>query len=410
MIGINKEASKPKVLIFLNRLVIGGPAIDVISMAGFLQSDFEILIIYGEKESHEVEANYLLKKYPSINTKKIHTLKKTFNPFLILANCIAIFNLIRKYKPQIVHTHGALPGAIGRVAAYINKVPVIVHTFHGHFFHSYYNRFFSAIIIFIERQLSAISNAVIATSSRQKIDLVDTYKVVPQNKIATIGLGIDEAFLENKSLGVDIPFSSRYPIDEQTIAIGIIARIVKVKNFNLFVDVVELVQKKTTKKLVFFVIGDGYLKKDIQKQLTNKSISWSDAENETKNTSVIFTSWISNIGDAIASLDIVILTSNNEGTGLSLAESQYCGKPVVATNVGGVPDTVIDGKTGFLVPSNNVNDFTEKLLLLIEDDKKRTEMGIAAKEFAMNTFAKKREVNDLASLYYSLLNTNSKSF
>lgn len=405
MIGINKEASKPKVLIFLNRLVIGGPAIDVISMAGFLQSDFEILIIYGEKESHEVDANYLLSQYPLINTLKINSLKKTLNPFLILANCYAIFKIISEYKPQIVHTHGALPGVIGRIAAYFNRVQVIVHTFHGHFFHSYYNRFLSSIIIFIERQLSSISNAVIATSSRQKIDLVNTYKVVNQSKIATIGLGIDEAFLSNKSLGEDIPFSTRYPIDEDTIAIGIIARIVKVKNFNLFVDIVELVQKQTLKKVKFFVIGDGYLKTDIQKLLTNKSILWNDFENKVDKATVEFTSWISNIGEAIAALDIVILTSNNEGTGLSLAESQYCGKPVVATNVGGVPDTVIDGKTGFLVPPNNAIAFAEKLLLLIEDDKKRLEMGIKAKAFAMNTFAKKREVKDLANLYFTLLNT-----
>jgi len=401
-----KEGAKPRVLLFLNRLVIGGPAIDVISMAGFLQNDFELLIIYGEKESHEVEASYLLSKYPNLQIKKIPTLRRSINPFLTISVFLSIVKIIRSFKPDIVHTHGAVPGVVGRLAAFFCHINVIVHTYHGHFFHSYFNKAFSTAIVLIEKTLSKISDVIIATSSRQLNDLVDKYKIAPLNKVTIIELGIDEAFLISSNERNS--FAEKYQPDAYTIAIGIIARLVKVKNFPLFVEVVAKVLKKTKKKVVFFVIGDGYLKPDIQNLLSEKGIRWSSNEFLNESASVIFTSWVSNIGEALSVLDIVLLTSNNEGTGLSLAESQYVGKPVVATNVGGVPDTVVDGETGFLVSPTDADKFAQKLLLLIEDDKLRKEMGIAAKVFARNKFSKQHEIDSLKQLYIEQLEKNSK--
>ena len=402
-----KEGAKPRVLLFLNRLVIGGPAIDVISMAGFLQNDFEILIIYGEKESHEVEASYLLSKYPNLQLKKIPTLRRSINPFLNISVFFSVVKIIKSFKPAVVHTHGAVPGVVGRLAAFFCRISVIIHTYHGHFFHSYFNKVFSTAIILIEKTLSRISDVIIATSSRQLNDLVDKYKIAPINKVTVIELGIDDAFLSIADQQVNSPFVSKYDIKEDTIRVGIIARIVKVKNFPLFVDVVAKVLKKTERKVVFFVIGDGYLKADIQKLFSDKGISWSGNESLKEGASVIFTSWVSNIGEALSVLDIVVLTSNNEGTGLSLAESQYVGKPVVATNVGGVPDTVVEGETGFLVSPADADTFAEKLLLLIEDDKLRKEMGIAARVFARNKFSKKNEIHSLKQLYIDQLKKNS---
>ena len=397
------SGTKPRVLIFLNRLVIGGPAIDVISMAGFLQPDFDILIIYGEKATYEVEAHYLLTQYPDLKTKKIETLKKSFNPISNLIVFFTLVKLINSFKPVIIHTHGAVPGVLGRLAAFFCKVPVIVHTFHGHFFHSYLNSFFSSGIIVLEKMLASLTSAIIATSESQTKDLVDKYKVAPLSKVSTIQLGIDENFLSGHASGNNSAFAHKYKLESDTVAVGIIARIVKVKNFNLFVEVVDSVLRKTKCKVVFFVIGDGYLKKDVQKQFSDRSISWSDDKHVVKNPSVIFTSWVSKIGEAISLLDIVLLTSNNEGTGLSLEESQYCGKPVVSTNVGGVADTVVDGETGFLVPPSNSIAFTEKLLLLIENVELRQRMGMAAKIFAHEKFSKKTEVENIKRLYNRLI-------
>jgi glycosyltransferase involved in cell wall biosynthesis len=400
--------TKPKVLIFLNRLVIGGPAIDVISMAGFLQADFDILIIYGEKEPDEVDAKYLLEQYPSLNTKKVESLKKSFNPISNLVVFFDVVRLIKSFKPDIIHTHGALPGVLGRLAAAYCNVQIKVHTFHGHFFHSYLNTFFSSGIIYLEKILASITTSIIATSKSQTYDLVSKYKIAPLSKVATIQLGIDEGFLSGYESGNNSAFAQKYILDSDTICVGIIARIVKVKNFNLFVEVVDIFLKKTKSKVVFFVIGDGYLKKDIQKLFTEKAIAWSDETHIVENPSVIFTSWVSKIGEALSMLDIVLLTSNNEGTGLSLAESQYCGKPVVSTNVGGVADTVIDGITGFLVPPLDSVVFTEKLLLLTESKELRQKMGNAAKIFAHEKFSKETEVATVKKLYTELIKNKSK--
>ena len=406
----NKEKLNPRVLFFINRLVIGGPAIDVISMAGFLQNDFEILIIYGEKESHEVEASFLLSQYPNLKLQKITGLKRTINPFLTLIVFFSVSKIIKSFKPSIVHTHGALPGVIGRIAAYFSRTPIIIHTFHGHFFHSYFNRFFSSIIILIEKALSHFSNGIIATSNHQLTDLVDTYKIAPKNKVSVIELGIDNAFLNTSSNTAKEDFIEKYHIDSDTVCIGIIARIVRVKNFSLFVKVVDAVLQQTTKSVKFFVVGDGYMKTEIQQELSSHNIKWSSANDSKPDTSVIFTSWISHIGDILAALDIVILTSHNEGTGLSLAESQYCGKPVVATNVGGVPDTLIDGHTGFLVEPANAKEFTEKLLLLIEDKELRQKMGAEAGIFAKNKFSKQAETENLKALYFKVMKENGLDF
>ncbi|MFP5040697.1 glycosyltransferase [Parasediminibacterium sp. JCM 36343] len=394
---------KPRLLILLDRLVVGGQAVDVIPLAFYFKQAFEVKLIYGEKKPDDTEATYLLDLYPGIDAIKIPSLKKTLNLVTNIKACIDLNREIKYFKPHIIHTNAAKCGVIGRLAGFYNKVPVIVHTFHGHFFHSYFNRFFSSGIIATEKILTRISSAIIATSSRQMDDLVYTYKIAPKNKVTIIGLGIDEGFLASKNTDLANNFAAKYQVDSDTVAIGIIARIVQVKNFNLFVAVVNKVLHKTNQKVIFFVIGDGYLKKDVQQQLTGHGIGFSSDENPLPNAPVIFTSWVSQIGEALAALDIVVLTSNNEGTGLSLAESQYCGKPVVATNVGGVPDTLIDGKTGFLVPPANAGAFAEKLLCLIEDRALRRQMGNAAMIFAREKFAKKKEIESLTQLYIKLL-------
>ena len=248
----DSEGEKPKVLIFLNRLVIGGPAIDVISMAGFLQNDFEVLVVYGERESHEVEATFLLHQYPNLPTTKMKLLKKSINPIDLFKSITSLFSILREFKPDIIHTHGAIPGVLGRIAAKMCKTKVVVHTFHGHFFHSYFNRFFSSGIIFIERMLSLISDSIIATSNRQMKDLVYKYHVVDLEKVTIIDLGIDEKFLATKTEKREDSFSEKYKIPSDTIAIGIIARIVRVKNFFLFVEIVEKVLEKASHKAVSY--------------------------------------------------------------------------------------------------------------------------------------------------------------
>jgi glycosyltransferase involved in cell wall biosynthesis len=395
------SSSKPKLLIILNRLVIGGQALDTIPLIYHLQNDFDILVLYGQKESDEEDAFFLLHQYPGIKTFAVNHFKRSINPFTDFLAFIIIYREIKKFKCSIIHTHGFKSGLIGRIAARFARVPYVIHTFHGHLFHSYYNRVISKFIIWVEKSLGKITTRVIAISDTQKKELVEKYKIFPEKKVSVIYLGVDEKlFLKSQSKNID-SFRNEYNLTDQTVAIGIIGRLVSVKNYTLFVKVAENFVAENNRTVKFFVIGDGLLKHSIQEELDKKNILWCEKNTSHQNESakIIFTSWIEDIAKAVQGLDIIMLTSHNEGTPMSLIEAQVCGKPVVATNVGGVKDTFINNETGFLVTANDAEMFTAKLKLLIDNRSLRETMGRRASLFASQRFSKQKEIDNFKALY-----------
>ena len=358
-------------------------------------------MLHGEKEKDEKDASPLLKKF-SLKGEYIPSLKRNINPVNDIRAFLKVYSVIKNFKPQIVHTHGSKSGLIGRLAAYRAKVPVIIHTFHGHLFHSYYNSFFSSVLKRSERQLSKITSTAIAISEWQKKELCELYKIAPAEKVKVIHLGItvqqstEEKNQQRKS------FREKYHVGDEVIAIGIVGRIVPIKNLSMFVQVAAELSETTKITLRFFIIGDGYLKKQVQDQCDSRKLSWTN-NGTGSGTSVIFTSWIDEIIPAILGLDIVVLTSNNEGTPMSIIEAQSCGKPVVATNVGGVRDTLIDEQTGFLVPPGDVQAMVKKLQYLVENAELRTQMGLRAREFASSQFSKQAEIENFRKLYNSAI-------
>lgn len=399
---------KPRLLIFTNRLIVGGISNDIIPLAWYLKNDFDILIIYGEKEKGEIEADFLLNQYPGLNVKKISAFKKTINPFKDITAYRQIRKTIRSFGCDIMHTHGAKSGFLGKLAAYHEGVQCIVHTFHGHHFHSYYNSFFSKAIIRLHRRMARLSSAIVAISKQQWHDLVLKYKIASADKIKIIRLGLDPNQFKPNIAGVE-SFRQKYKLNN-VIAIGLIARITKIKNFDLFIEVVSKTMRVANRPVKFFVIGDGVLKKNIQIKLSQHNISWCNADNYNDDSNVVFTSWIQHIADIMHTLDIVMLTSNNEGSGLSLIEAQFCGKPVVTTDVGGIQDSVINNKTGFLTDAGNADAMVEKLKLLIEDDGLRKTMGENAAIFAAENFSKQAEVENYKQLYKQLLVQSDMKF
>lgn len=394
-------SQKTKILFVLNRLVIGGQAIDTIPLIYHLKDEFDILVLHGRKEPDEEEALFLLEQYPGINTKKIKYFKRSINPFFDLLAYFIISKEIKKFKADIVHTHGFKPGLLGRIAAKNAGVPCIIHTFHGHLFHSYYNKFLSRMIMRVEKKLGSITTYIIAISNTQKNEFVNGYKLFNEEKVLVINLGVDENVFLSDYADNRISFRKKYLLKENDIAVGIIGRVVPVKNYELFVKVVGNFFKQNNTRVKFFVIGDGILLKWIREQLDKMNISWCNDNAPVASAYVVFTSWIPQISKAVPGLDIIILTSHNEGTPLSLIEAQICSKPVVATNVGGVKDTFIDGETGFLSNPGNDIEFSEKLSALVNDKSLREIMGTKAGIFAAQTFSKQKEITSFRTLYRS---------
>lgn len=396
-------SAKPRLLIILNRFVIGGPAADTIPLAWHLKDDFEISILCGEKEKDEVEPTFLLQKHEGILLKKIKYLKRSINPFTDALAFFKILSVIRKFKPDIIHTHGSKSGFLGRLAASLSAVPVIIHTFHGHFFHSYFSKSISGFIAIIERAVGKITTCAIVLSTSQKDELINGYKIFPSSKVAVIPLGF--SFVdEGNSSSLRESFRKKYNVKEDDIAIGIIGRIANVKNHAFFVKVIEhILSGCRSHPPAFFIIGDGDLRHQVEDELRQKKVLFSDTEISAE-ARVVFTSWLTNIGEVMNGLDIVVLTSLNEGTPLSIIEAQFFKKPVVSTNAGGVKDCMQDGTTGFLVEKNDVITFCEKLSLLINSCDLRISMGKAGRKYAIDAFSKEKEVQATKELYFSLMN------
>lgn len=395
---------KPRLLIFTNRLVVGGISNDIIPLAWYLKNDFEILIIYGEKEKGEIEADFLLTQYPGLNVKKVKAFEKTINPFKDIAAYWQIRKIIKSFRCDIMHTHGAKSGFLGKLAAYHEGVRCIVHTFHGHHFHSYYSSLLSKAIINLQRRMAKLSSVIVAISKQQWHDLVIKYKIASSEKTKIVRLGLDAAQFKPNTVNIE-SFRRKYKLND-TIAIGLVARITKIKNFDLFIEVVSKTIQTANRPVKFFVIGDGVLKKNIQIKLSRYNIRWCNTDTYNDKSDVVFTSWVQQIADIMHALDIVMLTSNNEGSGLSLIEAQFCGKPVVTTDVGGIQDSVIDNKTGFLVDAGDADAMVEKLRVLIENNELRKTMGENAAVFAAENFSKQAEVENYKQLYKQLLMQN----
>lgn len=398
----NKIKGKPRLLIILNRFVIGGQAVDTLPLAYFLAADFEILILYGEKEKDEVEPQFLLKQYPGLKLKKISHLQRSVNPLIDIVAFARLVFTIQKFKPHIVHTHGAKSGFLGRVSAWVCHVPVIVHTFHGHFFHSYFSKRVSRFIAALERQTGKITTAAVALSIAQKKELVEEFRILPASKIAIIPLGFAYDNNNDRDFFRDT-FRNKYGLQNNDIAIGIIGRIVPIKNHLFFVQVVKkILSSQVSSRAAFFIIGDGQLRSQVEDELSKQQILFNN-ERITDESRVVFTSWITNIYEVMNGLDIVTLTSLNEGTPLSIIEAQFFKRPVVATNVGGVKDTMEDAKTGFLIEKDDEKFFSEKIILLMSDEDLRVRMGEEGNKLAVQRFSKQKEVDKAKEFYFSLL-------
>lgn len=396
---------KPKLLVILNRLVIGGQALDTVPVLHSLKNEFDILVLYGSPEKDEAAPELLFSQFQQVNNRQIKWFKRSLNPFFDLVAFFHIFTAILKFKPGIVHTHGLKSGILGRLAAYMVGTKCIFHSYHGHHFHSYFNTFLSKMVVSVERLMAKITTKIIAISPEQENEFVHIYKIAPAEKVKVIRLGIDDSVFGAANYYKREAFRQRYALQQSTIAVGIIGRVVPIKNHLLFAEIVAnvLADKDNSQKAIFFVIGDGAERPHVEAWLTKAGIAWCNNSNFNPAARVIFTSWVQEVAEAVYGMDIVVLTSYNEGTPLSLIEAQYCGKPVVATDVGGVKDTFINDETGFLVSRQNAWAFTKKLTLLIADNNLRTNMGIQAAAFATKNFSKTKEIDSFRQLYLSCL-------
>lgn len=393
----------PRILRIINRLNLGGPTYNVAYLTKFLAPEYETMLLAGMRDETEASSEFILEKF-GITPVYISDMRRSIDPLQDLRAYQKIKTIIQQFKPDIVHTHAAKSGALGRLAAHHCKVPVIVHTFHGHVFHSYFNPVKTRIFIEIERYLAGISSGIITISNLQKKEIAEDFKICSPEKLTVIPLGFElDRFQEDYDKKRET-FRARYQVAPDEIAIGIIGRLVPVKNHPLFLQALKQVLEKTSKKIKAFIVGDGEEMKCLNQLATDLGIPYDLPGVNFKNP-LIFTSWLTNIDEVMAGLDIVAMTSFNEGTPVSLIEAQASNKAIVSTRVGGIEDVVVPGKTALLSHNNEAEPFAEHLLLLIEDDELRRTFGQQGYEFVREKFSFKRLVRDTDQYYRRLLNS-----
>jgi len=395
----------PRILRIHNRLIIGGPTLNVLYLTKYLGPEFETLLVVGEKEDHEKDATFLAEQM-GIKTVSIPDMGRSVHPFRDYKAYGHLKEVINNFQPDIVHTHSAKPGAVGRMAAGAMKVPVIVHTYHGHVFHSYFNRFKTEFFLRTERYLATKSDALIAISEQQKKELANQFRVADENKFRVIPLGFElNKFLESQEEKRK-QFRTEFALEEDEIAIGIVGRLVPVKNHVLFLDGVSHVARNSAKKIRAFIIGDGDSRKALEEKARHLGIAFTN--DHDKHALLNFTSWRSDIDVINAGLDIVALTSLNEGTPVSLIEAQAANKPIISTRVGGIGDIVIEGETALLSETNDADAFKQNLLKVVDDDGLRKCLGKNGTDHVQQRFGVKRLASDMGALYRELLSKKIK--
>jgi glycosyltransferase involved in cell wall biosynthesis len=387
------DSKKIKVLRIINRFNLGGPTYNATFLTKFLSDEFETLLIGGLPEENEANSLHILDKY-GVKPVLIPEMKREPNFKSDRQALKKIKSIIREFKPDIVHTHASKAGALGRKAAISCKVPVIVHTFHGHVFHSYFGKAKTYLFKQIERYLAKKSSGIVAISDIQKKELSEIHKIAPAAKIEVIPLGFDlDQFQANYEEKREIT-RKKYQIDNETIAIAIVGRITAIKDHHFFIDVIEELHKIVNKSIKVFIVGDGDLTKEIEQRIIPL---------QNKGVDISLTSWIHDIALFNAGMDIMCLTSKNEGTPVSLIEAQASNLPVVSTDVGGVPDIVEQNETGFIIPRSNKREFVSKLLQLVENDEIREKMKTKGWQNVHQKYSYIRLARDMETYYHHLL-------
>jgi len=374
-------------------------------LTAYLSPEFETKLLVGKRDNTEKDASYIAHEL-GLAPIEISEMRRSILPFNDIISYFKIKKIIRQFKPDIVHTHASKSGAIGRLAAKSCKVPIVIHTFHGHVFHSYFSKFMSSMVVKMETYLATKTDAIVAVSDSQRKELTEVYKIAPAEKVFTVPLGFNlDKFSIDQENKRNI-FRAKYGFAQSELLIGIIGRLVPIKNHEMFLEVAAIIKERKDKNtnVRFVIIGDGESRAALQIKAAELQLSCSYYITRPKEqTDIVITSWETAIDQALAGLDIIVLTSNNEGTPVSLIEAQAALKPVVTTNVGGVVDIVIHGQTGFITAVGDTVNFADYVQQLIDDPALRNSLGKNGHDNVIKRYSKQRLINDMKTLYHSFL-------
>ena len=377
-----------RVIRAIARLNIGGPAWNAVLLSAGTRARYPTLLAIGSTGSNEADGSDLAHAH-GVEVVRVPGLGREITWLGDLRALWALWRLCRRVRPDIVHTHTAKAGTLGRIAAWLAGVPVRVHTFHGHVFHGYFARWQTAVYITIERLLARITTRIIAISPRQAAELRD-YLRGSAEKIRVIPLGFDLGrFVRADQPAARRRFRAAVHARDDQILVTMVGRLTAIKNHALVMRALAAIDPATD--VVLVLVGGGEDEPRLRALAQTLGIE----------SRVRFAGWWRDLEAVYYGSDIVALSSDNEGTPVCLIEALACGRAVVATDVGGVADVLADGQFGMLVPPGQVEAFSAALRRLMEPRERAKYEGVG-RSATVARYDVSRLVADVEALYDEL--------
>jgi len=371
------------------RMNVGGPAVQVSGlMRGFNSVDFDHRLYTGFCAPNE--SDYLDTVATDVKAVRIEGFGRRVSLGGDIKAFVTLVKEMRSFKPHVIHTHTAKAGFLGRIASVISFQRLIrIHTFHGHLLNGYFGPFKRALVVVAEITLAKFTDQLLAVGDKVRQDLLSA-GIGNAKKFGLMPPGLAIGALPNRNRSRE-----SFGLPAEQLQCAFIGRVTQIKRPDRFLDVVSEIKKRQV-KLNFFIAGDGELLEVCRKRIATEELP------------VSVLGWQSDIERVLSAADIVVLTSDNEGTPLCLIQAGMAGLPVVTTNVGSVPEVVLDKVTG-IITELDVQQIADALENLVDNPGLRAQLGNAAKEFTLANFGVQRLVNDHEELYKKLLPNQAKS-
>ena len=387
---MNQEASPPiKIMRIIARMNVGGPAVQVSGLMRNLDTEyFEHRLYAGYCGSDELD--YLETSAPDLEVFRVPGLGRHVNVWDDVRALVFLLKAIREYQPDIIHTHTAKAGFLGRLASmFSGHRSIRVHTFHGHLLNGYFSKNKTRLVIIAEYVLAKFTTHLLAVGDQVRTDLLKK-KIGRNSAFGIMPPGISLGICQDKSKA-----KVALGLNPNDLYVAFIGRVTKIKRPDRFLDVVSRM-KNTHPNLKYFVAGQGDLFEYTSNRVKQESLP------------VSLLGWQTDIELVLSASDIVVLASDNEGTPISLIQAGMFGIPVVTTDVGAVRDVVLHGKTG-LITSSSVEDIASAIQALVENPDMRDNFGKEAKQFTISRFSAKRLSEDHKALYLQLFTNQANS-
>jgi glycosyltransferase involved in cell wall biosynthesis len=379
------------------RLNIGGPARHATTLNAQLASQqVESLLVHGSVEPTEGSLEDLVPAL-GLRAHKIAELGRRIRPWSDLRAFSQLTALLFREQPDVLHTHTAKAGTLGRLAGFVFNLTrsrrhrcVVVHTFHGHVLSGYFGPLGDRAVRTAERALSWVTDRVVSISASQKRDLCEIYRVAPSSRTVVIELGLDlEAFL---TLSPDNRVRSELGFGDQHVVFTYVGRLVPIKNIPLLLDAFKrLVARVPEARLV--IAGDGELRDSLERSAEAAGLA----------SHVRFLGWRRDLDAIYAGTDVAVLTSRNEGTPVALIEAMAAAHPVIATAVGGVQDVVRNGHNGLVVPPADPEALARAMEELARHPEMRRRLGDIARQDVSHRFSPERLAAEVNQTYREAL-------